>query len=80
MKITAFLLGFGTSFAVSSVTVFILIALNGRRNKGKFKCDMCGERYSKCDNEQFIVKNDIFCKSCYGAFMAPYKIERKDNE
>lgn len=79
MKITTFLLGFGVSFVVSLTTALILIALNGRRNKGKFKCDMCGKRYSESDDE-FMVRNDILCKSCYSAFMAPYKIERKVDE
>ena len=80
MKITAFLLGFGASFVVSSATLLILIALNGRRNKGKFKCDICGKRYSKSNNDEFIVRNDLLCKTCYGAFMAPYKIERAVDE
>ena len=80
MKITTLLLGFGASVVVSLTTSLILIALNGRRHKSKFKCDMCGKKYSKSDNDEFMVRGDILCKACYGAFMAPYKIERKVDE
>lgn len=76
MKVVKVILWFSAIYALFS---FLLILIESKKNEGTFKCDCCGRRFEISTKNFYLTKDEIICEKCYGATLAPYKIEPEMN-